>query len=188
MGVSTLHWGVALWSKVQSLSRSWHKYCRRAHFYSEGSGRQGGAMPGGRMCHFERLERRWVTLCVWMVPLERNFPELGAACLSVLAWASWCISGSFTVAPHKFYFIHQHFKDRSLWHKQFAFPAPWEAPGPTAQHDSPMSTCAVYFLYLLRAPPGCSQASLLWSFMSPSSLLYTARDSIGLWVWNPCSK
>ena len=41
----------------------------------------------GLLCGFEG--------CLW----ERNFPELGAACLSVLARASWCISGVLHCGP-----------------------------------------------------------------------------------------
>lgn len=186
MGVRTLPWGGSCWSKVQSLSRSWHKGCRRAHFYrrNQKAGRS-NAQVGGT-CHFERLERRRVTVWVWRVPLGKCLPGPLDAFL-----------GSFTVAPHEFYFTHhQHLKDRSLSRKQFGFLAPWEASGPmlAVQCDSPMSTWAVHFphlLHVLWVPPSYMFSWLLQqkqgglflfektknstnrSFMSPSSLLYT---------------
>ena len=188
MRVGTLHWGGSSWSKVQSLSRSWHKDCRRTHFYSEGSEGRKEQCPGGRMCHFERLERRWVTVWVWRVPLGKelsrarcSLPVCACQGLLVHLWGP-------SLWPHmNFIFIHQHLKDQSLSHKQFAFPAPWEASGPTVHRDSPMSTWAVHFLYLL---------CVLWVAPSFTTLVFYATfftsvhhlGSIGLWVWNPCSK
>lgn len=173
MGVRTLHWAGSSWSKVQSLSRSWHKYCRRAHFYSEGSEGRKEQCPGGRMCHFERLERRWVTLCVWRVPLGKELSRARCslpvcACLGLLMhfWGP-------SLWPHMSFILFTNTLKIGVCDINSLHFQPLEKPlGPQSSMTAPcppeqftFSTCYEF--------SGLLQASLLWSFMSPSSLLYT---------------
>ena len=161
MGVRTLPWGGSCWSKVQSLSRSWHKGCKRAHFYRRNwkAGRSNAQV--GRTCHFERRQVTvWVEGCLWESACQglwvrfwgpSLWPHMNFILLTTNTWKiGVCHVNSLDFQP----------LEKLLgpcWLSSVTAPCPLE--------QITFPTCYMF--------SGLLQASLLWSFMSPSSLLYT---------------